>query len=224
MADANVTDFGDGIDDRLGPRAIRNLNVIFCRAWHHVRVLRRCPIPASGSAILVCNHISGLDPAIIQSTCRRYIVWMVAREYYDHPRLGWGFRKIQAIPVERNGRDMASVRLALRALRAGRILGVFPEGRIEPDDRLLPFERGVGLLAAKARCDIYPAFIDGSQRGLEIAQACILRQRTVLNFAPVQKIRSMAGTDRSNDSDRDWERLLATMEGLRRNTLGAWRD
>src|SRR5271154_5039084 len=77
--------------------AARGLNRFLCRSYHNLRVLRPCPIPAQGPAILICNHISALDPCLLQSTCRRVIVWMVAAEFYELPGLNWFFRRIQAI-------------------------------------------------------------------------------------------------------------------------------
>lgn len=159
-------------------------NYQFTHYYHRLKVLSPCRIPATGPAILVCNHTSGLDPALLQSACPRLIAWMMAREYHDLRGLGWVYRHVGAIPVERRGRDLAATRAALRALAAGRIVGVFPEGRIETDRHLLPFQVGVALLAIKSGAPVFPAWLDGTQRKAEMLQAYLHPQRAVVNFGP----------------------------------------
>jgi len=171
-------------ENRLANRIAQSMNRLFTRNYHRITVVSPPPIPEMGAAILVCNHVSGLDPLLIQSACRRMIVWMMAREYYDITSLTWFFKRIDAIPVERSGRDATATRAALRALFAGRVLGVFPEGRIETDHELLPFQTGVALMAIKTRVDVFPAYLDGTQRGKEMISAFALPNMVTVNFGP----------------------------------------
>jgi len=159
-------------------------NVLVSRVYHRVEVLRPPRLPRRGPAILVCNHISGLDPLLIQSVSRRVITWMMASEYYDVKAIGWVFRTVEAIPVDRSGRDLAATRAALRALAADRIVGIFPEGRIETDHALLPFQTGVALIAIKTGVPVYPAYLDGTQRGKEMVPALLAPQQARLAFGP----------------------------------------
>ena len=167
---------------RPSVRLIKGLGRFYARAFHRLDVLSPCRLPPTGPAILVCNHISGLDPVLIQSVCPRLVVWMMAREYYDLPAMRWGFELIEAIPVERSGKDLAATRAALRALNRGRVLGVFPEGRIETDSDLLPFQTGVAMLAQRAGADVYPSYLDGTQRGKEMLQCFMEPQSARLVF------------------------------------------
>jgi 1-acyl-sn-glycerol-3-phosphate acyltransferase len=177
----------DRIENRLSIRLLGWSNLAFCRGFHHLSVNGRLGVPPVGPAIVICNHTSGLDPLLIQSCSNRLIVWMMAREYYEIQALGWVFRTIEAIPVQRNGRDLAAMRSALRALEQGRILGIFPEGKIERTRDLLPFQTGVALLAAKAKVPIYPAFLDGNQRGKEMTETFFHPISASLRFGkPVQ--------------------------------------
>ena len=94
---------------------------------------------------------------------------MMASEYYKIKAMKWMYELIEAIPVDRSGRDMAATRAALRALGKGHVLGIFPEGKIAPNRELLPFQSGVAMLAIKTKVPVYPAFLDGTQRGQEHA-------------------------------------------------------
>lgn len=159
------------IEDLPAIRLARAANRLFTRTYHQVRVLSPSRLPRKGPAILVCNHVSSLDPLLVQSACPRMIVWMMAREYYDIKALTWFFKRMHTIPVERSRRDMAATRAALRTLADGNVLGIFPEGRIEIDENLLPFQTGVAMMAIKTRVRVYPAYLDGTQRGKEMLEA-----------------------------------------------------
>lgn len=159
-------------------------NRLFTRIYHRVEVIAPPPLPTHGPGILVCNHTSGLDPLLIQSACQRTIVWMMAQEYYEMPSLNWIFRRIGAIPVGREGRDMTATRGALRALKSGRIVGIFPEGRIERRRELMPFQTGAALMAIRTGVPIYPACLDGTQRNRGMLQSFLDAQTARLAFGP----------------------------------------
>ena len=65
---------------------------------------------------------------------------------------------------------------------AGRVLGIFPEGRIAPPGELLPFQTGVALMALKKCVSVYPACLDGTQRGKSMIQAMLLPQAARIAF------------------------------------------
>jgi 1-acyl-sn-glycerol-3-phosphate acyltransferase len=171
-------------ENRLWIRFLQAVDVCYARIYHRVNVLSPVRLPKHGPAILICNHVSGLDPMFIQAVCPRLIVWMMAREYYEIRGLKTILKSIEAIPVDRGGRDLAATRSALRALEAGRILGVFPEGKIETSRDLLPFQTGVALMAVKAGVPVYPAYIDGTQRGRPMYQAFLHPNIASLAFGP----------------------------------------
>jgi len=200
-------------EDRLGIRLLHLADKLLARVWHHTIVRKRSPLPDKGPAILVCNHTSGLDPLLIQSVVPRVIVWMMAKEYYDIKALTWVFKMIEAIPVDRFARDAASVRAALRQLKDGRILGVFPEGRIERTRDLLPFQTGVALLAIRTGVTVYPAFLDGTQRNKSMLGGILWPNRATLAFGPPVEF------DRSSTSRENLElathKIKAAVQALR---------
>jgi 1-acyl-sn-glycerol-3-phosphate acyltransferase len=193
-------------EDRLSIKALHLADKLLARVWHHTIVLKRHQLPAEGPAILVCNHTSGLDPLLIQSVVERVVIWMMAKEYYDIKALTWVFKAIEAIPVDRGARDTASVRAALRHLADGRILGVFPEGRIERTRELMPFQTGVALMAIKTGVPVYPAFLDGSQRNKTMLGAFVWPNRATLAFGPPVEF------DRSSTSRENLEEATARIK------------
>jgi len=173
------------------------VDTLFARVYHRLHVLTPNQIPDSGPGILICNHTSSIDPAFLQATIsHRLIVWMMAKEYMDLPAMGWFFRTIGIIPVERSGRDTGPLRAALRQLEAGRVVGIFPEGRIAPTRELLPFQTGVALMAIKMGVPVYPAYIDGTQRNKEMLAAALLRNEATVTFGPAVEFDRTSGTSR----------------------------
>src|SRR5438552_18531586 len=108
---------------------------------------------------------------------------------------------------------MAATRAAMRALDAGQVLGVFPEGRIETTREMLPFQTGVPLLAARAGVPIYPAYLDGDQRGREMLAAFVTPCRARILFGdPIVLDRSSSSKQALEASTAD---IQKTVEGLR---------
>jgi 1-acyl-sn-glycerol-3-phosphate acyltransferase len=169
-------------EDRPVVQVLRVTNMVISRFYHRAIIKTPQYLPPRGPGILVCNHISGLDPLLLQSALSRAVVWMMAAEYYRINGLNWFLRQIDAIPVDRSGRDLMATRAALRALEAGRILGVFPEGRIAATQEFLPFQVGVAMMAIKAKVPIYPAYVEGTQRGKTMVDAFRARNESVVAF------------------------------------------
>jgi 1-acyl-sn-glycerol-3-phosphate acyltransferase len=166
------------------PRFLQGMNRFFARVYHHLDVYAPARLPANGPAILICNHTSGLDPHLIQSCCPRLITWLMAKEYYEIRGLKTLLDYVGVIPVTRSGRDMAATRAALRALEQGQILGIFPEGKIETSDELLPFQTGVAMMALRSKAPVFPAYLDGTQRNRGMTAGLILPHRARIAFGP----------------------------------------
>jgi 1-acyl-sn-glycerol-3-phosphate acyltransferase len=190
------------------------INRAFTRVFHRLDVLSPCPLPKSGPAIIVCNHTSGLDPHLIQACSRRLITWMMAKEYYDQRSVNYLLRELGVIPVTRSGRDMMAMRLAMRALENGQLLGVFPEGRIESSRELMPFQTGVALMAIKTHVPIYPAFLDGNQRNTTMLSAFFKPHRARIIFGDEVRF------DRADDSREGLEKATAAI----RSAIESLRD
>ncbi len=140
---------------------------------YHWRSNRRCPFPEVGPALVIANHRSPVDPMMVWTNHHfgwtghtfRVISFMMAREYYEIPGLNWLCRSVRSIPVDRDAKDMRPVRAALGRLRAGDLVGMFPEGRINLGSEFLEANPGVAWLALKARVPVYPVFIHDAPQG-----------------------------------------------------------
>ncbi len=153
---------------------------MWARGWHHIDVLSPCRLPKTGPAILVANHVSPVDPLLLQATTDRVIVWMMAKEYFEMPILKTAFEKLTFIPVSRSGRDTAALKAALRTLDAGKVLGIFPEGRISTNGQIGKLQPGAAMIAERSGAGVWPAFLRGTMPQWNILRAYLEPQEVVV--------------------------------------------
>ena len=123
-------------------------------------------VPRSGGAVMVLNHIGYMDftyAGFAALPAKRLVRFMAKQEVFDHRISGPLMRGMHHIPVDRDA-GSASFREALTALKAGEIVGVFPEATISRSFELKEFKAGAVRMAAAARVPLLPAVIWGSQR------------------------------------------------------------
>ncbi|MEO7753462.1 MAG: lysophospholipid acyltransferase family protein [Terracoccus sp.] len=123
-------------------------------------------VPTSGGAVMVINHTGYFDFAyagLAAHKSRRLVRFMAKDGVFTHPVSGPLMRGMKHIPVDRAA-GSASYAAALTALRAGEIVGVFPEATISRSFELKEFKNGAARMAAQAGVPILPLVIWGSQR------------------------------------------------------------
>lgn len=143
---------------------------------------------AIGGAIIISNHRSSVDPFFIQLAAGRRVHWMVAAEYFKHPVFGFFLRLFQAVPTNRSGSDTTSTRKIIQLAGEGRLVGLFPEGRINMTDvPLLPLRPGAVLVAQRTDSVILPMWIDGAPNPQEVWHPLIIGAKvTVYIGEPVE--------------------------------------
>lgn len=116
----------------------------------------------SGPLIVVSNHTGAVDPLLIQAGCRFYIRWMMASNMMT-PWMKWLWRHERVIPVDRDGRDSAAAREAIRHVQQGGAIGIYPEGHIvTPPRQIRPFHPGVGLIVARTQAPVLLIWVSGT--------------------------------------------------------------
>ena len=142
-----------------------SINWLITTGMWRVKVSGRLPVKRGEATVVVSNHISGIDPLLIQRSTDCIVRWMVAKEYVVHPAMGWAFRILQVIPVNRGGVDTASTKQAIRSLQNGEVVGMFPEGRINRTPAqtfMLPGRVGAAMVALRGRAKVVPVYVAGS--------------------------------------------------------------
>jgi 1-acyl-sn-glycerol-3-phosphate acyltransferase len=120
-------------------------------------------VPRSGALIIVSNHLSYADPAILLAKIPRRAVFFAMEPLFRLPIIGVVPRLLGALPVRQRGRGIQLFRSSLRALDQGLAVVIFPEGEISKTGRLQTGFHGAALLAYHAGCAIVPVGISGSE-------------------------------------------------------------
>ncbi|CAB5051534.1 unannotated protein [freshwater metagenome] len=123
-------------------------------------------VPRKGGAILAINHIGYLDFAITGTAALpagRYVRFMAKKEIFNNKLAGPLMRGMHHINVDRSN-GSASFVAALRALKSGEIIGIFPEGTISTSFEIKGLKSGAVRLAMGAGVPVIPTIVWGSQR------------------------------------------------------------
>lgn len=147
-------------------RAVRLLALIACKVLFRLRVQGLEYIPKKGGFILASNHVSYLDPIVLGAICPRKLNFMSKEELFCHPLISWFLSKVGAFPVRRDSADLSSLKYALRCLKIGEALILFPEGSRRFDVASTEPYAGIGFLTAKSDVPVIPAFVDGTEKAL----------------------------------------------------------
>ena len=123
-------------------------------------------VPRSGGVMLAVNHISYVDfiyGGLAANPSGRLVRFMAKRELFDHKLSGPLMRSLHHIEVDR-GAGVASAKQAVEYLRAGEVVGIFPEATISRSFELKEFKSGAVRIAAEAGVPIVPVILWGTQR------------------------------------------------------------
>ncbi|MCK7592745.1 MFS transporter [Pseudomarimonas salicorniae] len=141
-------------------------------AWGLVNLLYRVEVrgverhvPDEGPALLVCNHVSYVDALVLGGSIPRPVRFVMYYKIHRIPLLGWLFRTARTIPIAGAKEDPALMEKAFEevrsALRAGEIVGIFPEGALTRDGQIAPFRGGVERILAETPVAVVPMAITG---------------------------------------------------------------
>jgi len=129
-----------------------------------IRVIGASNVPQEGAVLLVSNHQSYLDPVLVGVGLSREIHYMARSSLFRNKWFGRLITSLNAFPLKREGRDMRALRRAVRLLREGKVVLVFPEGTRTSTGAIQPLRRGFSLIARQGRAAIVPVAIEGAFR------------------------------------------------------------
>ena len=154
----------DPLRESVPLAVVRRAAAGLLRLIFHVRVTGLEHLPKSGPVLIAGNHTGFLDGPVVFVLLPRPSAFLVKSELYDT-----AFRRVlefaRQIPVRRGTPDRTALRRALDVLRAGGVLGVFPEGT-RGEGRLESVQHGIGYLALRAGCPVVPVVCVGTAEAL----------------------------------------------------------
>ncbi len=158
---------------------VRALALFLLRTFFRMKVYGRESLPRRGGFILASNHTSFLDPVVLAVASPRSLSFMAKKELFKGFIFGKLISALGAFPLSRERADIWAIREAIRRLKDGGALILFPEGTRTSEEKLAEGLPGAGILAIKAGVPIVPVLIIG-------AEAALPKKARFVRFRPIR--------------------------------------
>lgn len=201
-------------DRELGYKLLTPIMRPLFKLYYSPQIIGAEKIPRDSAIIIAGNHKHVYDQCLTVMATKRVIHYMAKKEYFDG-MLAPLFRVVGCIPVDRSKRDMSSAKSALRVLKNGSAIGIFPEGtRNKTDAFLLPFKTGAVSMAKKTDAYIVPFGLTGDYK--------FRSKNLTVRYGEPFKVGDMSVEEANRKLRSEVERLMLenlgqTAENLRKN-------
>jgi len=139
---------------------------LFCKIMFRLKVEGREYIPEEGPFVITPNHASYLDGFIIAASVPfstfRKLYFLGMQEFFTGGIKSWFARMSHVIPIDAEIYLIKALQLSSYVLKSRRALCIFPEGGRSFDGSVMPFKKGIGVLALEMNVPVVPACIDGT--------------------------------------------------------------
>ncbi|MCE4060031.1 MFS transporter [Pandoraea sputorum] len=144
---------------------IRFVMWLMLHTIYRIEVKGADQIPDEGPCVLVCNHVSFADAVVIGASIRRPVRFVMDHRIFKIPVLSWFFRTVGAIPIAPAHEDAAGLERAYaqiaKALDAGDVVCIFPEGKLTASGDLQVFRQGVQRIIERSPVPVVPMALRG---------------------------------------------------------------
>lgn len=127
-------------------------------------------VPKDRPVVLCANHAHAMDPCLICIAFPRQVKIriMAKKELISIPVVGWLLRKLGAFPVDRGNSDLTAIKTAIKSIRDGAHLLVFPEGTRVSHEGEVRAHRGVVMIAMRTGAPLLPVYVGKKHKFLHL--------------------------------------------------------
>lgn len=150
---------------KIGRGIVKGAIYGYCKIVYRVRIIGKENIPQDGAILFCGNHRTYLDPPLIVATAGRHMRFMAKEELSKNKFLAFLGVVFDAIYVKRDSKDITAMKEALKTLKSGSCIGLFPEGTrngLEKNNGKI--KNGAAYLALKTGAQIVPIGIQGDSK------------------------------------------------------------
>ncbi len=173
-------------------------------------------IPLTGGVLMLSNHESYLDPALVGVMVPRIMSYMAKSELFTNKYFGWYIRRLHAFPVKQGRGDISAMRETIERLKEGHLLNIFPEGSRSEDGQLGEIQAGAALVIRRAQVPVVPTIIIGSHQSWPRGQAFPRPAKLRVLYGPAIMMHEMKAHEITETIDRTFhamrKQLLEIME------------
>ena len=182
---------GTGYTVRKLPHSfVRIIAASIFKRRYRIDVVGFSHLPASGPVLLLGNHISWIDWALVQIACPRPVAFVMQRGIYQTWYLKPFMKAFGVIPIS-SGRSVDSLRAVNERLRSGEVVCIFPEGAISRNGHLGKFHTGYertveavegGVIVPFYLRGLWGSALSRASEGLRKARSAALRRDIIIAF------------------------------------------
>lgn len=181
---------------------------LLARTLLRLRVSGAEKIPRTGPIIFAPNHVSYLDIPILGVAQPRPLHFIGRSSLFRSRFSGWLYRRLNGIPLQSNHSPAGGLKDAVRCLKNGRCVVLYPEGRRSTTGKLLKPLPGVGMLSVMSGAPIVPVFVDGTEKVLPVGKAVPRFHRVSVYFGkPIVFIEENKEETKKEDRDHLYRRI-----------------
>lgn len=147
---------------RAGYQLCKNALLLSVRIYFRFRWRGREHMPVNSGALVCSNHQSYLDPVLVGVCFRGQLNYLARQSLFNSRLFGGLIRYLDSIPLDRDGMGIGGVKEALKRLKRGEMLLIFPEGTRTLDGEIGPLKPGFIALARRGRVPVLPVAVDGA--------------------------------------------------------------
>ncbi|MBI5555595.1 MAG: MFS transporter [Elusimicrobia bacterium] len=145
-----------------GYQIVRMILKILMKLFFNFKVTGRKNVPYAKKIIFAGNHTSLIDGVALMCAFPDKIYFLAADSLFKRKFLGWCAKQLGYLPVKRGGLNKDSIKESVKIMNEGYSIGIFPEGRITEDGRLVAGKAGVALIAKLTGAKIVPFALEGA--------------------------------------------------------------
>lgn len=146
---------------------------LILKVFYQIEVKGLENLPQERGIIICSNHTNNLDPLMVACFVNRPIHYMAKKELFKNKFITYILRKVNAFPVDRGKADISAIKHALKIVKQGNVLGIFPEGTRTKIEGTSKAEPGIAMIAIKGKVEVIPVGIIGKYK---------IGQKIVLNI------------------------------------------
>ena len=139
-----------------------SLSKAIAKTFFNYRVIGAENMIEEGPCIIAANHCSYLDPPLVGVACQRAIHYLARKSLLDIPVLGPILPQLNVIPVDQKNADRSALMGAIRVVKNGGAVLIFPEGSRSWDGDLQTAQPGIGMIVAKTGAPVVPVRVFGT--------------------------------------------------------------
>lgn len=145
----------------IARKIVRGAIYAYCKIVHRVKIEGQENIPLDEPLIYCGNHRTYLDPPLIVVTAKRHVRFMAKIELKKNPFIAFLGVVFDGIYVNRDSKDITAIKTALKALKNGECVALFPEGTRNGLEKGEKAKDGAAFFAMRSGAKVMPCGISG---------------------------------------------------------------